>query len=133
MRYAAARNAAYTFPSPLYVSLITSCVDSRVCTNRDGIGGLKFCRCGYISVPSFFVRLNSSRTISCSSNDVGGVTFTYVGPRVAIASLRGALRGSTACVAEGSIRWHTREVQLAEAHELAVRFLVVAGKELGAQ
>ena len=25
--YAAARNAAYTFPSPLYVSLIAACVD----------------------------------------------------------------------------------------------------------
>ena len=30
--YAAARNAAYTFPSPLYVSLIAACVDSRVWT-----------------------------------------------------------------------------------------------------
>ena len=81
--YAAARNAEYTFPSPLYVSLIAACVDSRVCTKRDGTGGINFCRCGYISVSSSFVRLNSSRTISCSSNDVGGVTSTYVGPRVA--------------------------------------------------
>ena len=99
--YAAARNAEYTFPSPLYVSLIAACVDSRVCTKRDGTGGINFCRCGYISVPSSFVRLNSSRTISCSSNDVGGVTSTYVGPRVAIASLRGALRGRRA--------WGTRQ------------------------
>ena len=30
--YAEARNAAYTFPSPLYVSLIAACVDSRVWT-----------------------------------------------------------------------------------------------------
>ena len=37
--YAAARNAEYTFPSPLYVSLIAACVDSRVCTKRDGTGG----------------------------------------------------------------------------------------------
>ena len=86
--YAAARNAEYTFPSPLYVSLIAACVDSRVCTKRDGTGGINFCRCGYISVPSSFVRLNSSRTISCSSNDVGGVTSTYVGPRVARKILR---------------------------------------------
>ena len=55
--YAAARNAEYTFPSPLYVSLIAACVDSRVCTKRDGTGGINFCRCGYISVPSSFVRL----------------------------------------------------------------------------
>ena len=30
----------YTFPSPLYVSLIAACVASRVCTKRGGIGVL---------------------------------------------------------------------------------------------
>ena len=69
--YAAARNAEYTFPSPLYVSLIAACVDSRVCTKRDGTGGINFCRCGYISVPSSFVRLSVENVLHLGG---GGVT-----------------------------------------------------------
>ena len=57
--YAAARNAEYTFPSPLYVSLIAACVDSRVCTKRDGTGGINFCKCGYIKVPSSSVPMQA--------------------------------------------------------------------------
>eukprot|EP01043_Picozoa_sp_COSAG02_P006290 COSAG02_NODE_178_length_31091_cov_59.242482_6_plen_147_part_00 len=42
--YAAARSATYTFPSPLYVSLIAALDASRVCTSRDGTCGLNCCR-----------------------------------------------------------------------------------------
>ena len=74
--YAAARNAEYTFPSPLYVSLIAACVDSRVCTKRDGTGGINFCRCGYISVPSSFVRLNSSVEVLKFSSEIGKMYYS---------------------------------------------------------
>ena len=67
MRYAAARNAAYTFPSPLYVSLIAACVDSRVCTNRDGIGGLNFC---------------TVRTVSSTIARLGAPTARTFGPLI---------------------------------------------------
>ena len=72
--YAAARNAEYTFPSPLYVSLIAACVNSRVCTKRDGIGGINFCKCGIHAAQGANPRLQ-----------LHSYSYAYADPRLAAA------------------------------------------------